>query len=137
LSSAVSRWRRVQKYREIVHAVVNDRRRVELLDQRQRHRCIKPRDRRGNGFVAQQLLQERFEIRQLLVVKARHLERRMRFQYEHVFERRFPAKKCRGLFGIKRLFKKNDAPIPLEARHEMLRPLIHKIPAQMGKNKDG
>ena len=112
---------------QLVHAIVDHQAGVQGRQQRQRHRRIKPDD----GVVGRRdLAHQRLQRGQLVVMKTGRLHRRTRLADGHVGRRGGQLEPAGALFPHG-LFDEYHMVELRQARQQLLRPLIDKIPAQM------
>jgi hypothetical protein len=113
---------------QFIHAVIDDRVRVHVCDERQRHRRVQPGDRadqRGQGRV-QQLAQDRH----LVVVETGRREGSLRLQHLHVYGG-LPRTKSRRAVDAHRLLDEQHVVIASEARDDLLGTLIDEVVTQV------
>ena len=127
--------RRVLERRQLVHAVVDDRARRQVAEQRQRHRRVEPDDVVVDPVVGQIAADQRLQRRQLIVVEAAGVDRRVR----RAAPRR-PGTASSLETGraarVHRLLDDDDVEVAREAREQVLRPLEDEFPAQMGEDDE-
>ena len=76
--------RRALERGELVHAVVDDRARIQSLQERQRHRRVEPHAIPVEAFTAHRIAHELAHDRELIVVEAGGADGRVRPQHAHV-----------------------------------------------------
>ncbi|HWO17468.1 MAG TPA: hypothetical protein VNO30_01790, partial [Kofleriaceae bacterium] len=111
--------RRIRERRQLVHAVVDDRARAELAQHRQRHRRVEPDDAVIEAPRAEVGSEQRLERRQLIVVEAARIDRRVRAQHLHT-RRRPAALQPGGAVGTDRFLDEGDRVMAREARQQVL-----------------
>ena len=117
--------RRILECGQFIHAVIHDQIRVQGRQQRQRHRRIEPHD----GIVGwRDLAQQGLQHGQLVVVKTGRLHGRAGLAHGHVRRRRGQFQGA-GPVVPDGLLDEDHAVELRQARQQLLRTLIHEIPA--------
>ena len=107
--------------------------RRQVGQQRQRHRGVEP-DQVVVDVLAREVVgEQRLQHRQLVVVKAAGIDRRVRAHDLHAGQRRRAVEKGRGI-GPDRLLDEDHAIVARQARQHVLRALKDEVPAQVGEN---
>ncbi|RYG68648.1 hypothetical protein EON77_15320 [bacterium] len=121
--------------REFVHAVVDDRRRRDVAGEGEHHGRVEPEYRRrreaGLDQQGEQIAQPRLPLRLAPPVRQARTDR----DHAVVGERVIFEIGQRMIAGDV-FFEEEDPPAGREAAHEMLRPLDHEVPTQVGEADD-
>ena len=127
--------RRVLERGQLVHAVVDDRARVQLAEQRQRHRRVEPDQVVVDQLVGEVAADHRLQRRELVVVEAAGLDRRVRAQHLDALARRRALEIGRAA-GVHRLLDEDDVVVAGEPRQQVLRTLEDELPAQVREDDE-
>ncbi len=127
--------RRALECRELVHAVVDDRARRELAEHRQRHRRVEPDEIVVDQVVGEVAGDHRLERRELVVVEAPVLDRRVRAQHLDSLARR-RALEIGGAARVHRLLDEDDVVVARQPRQQVLRPLEDELPTQVREDDE-
>ncbi len=134
---ALQQLRRCELERgQLVHAVVDERAGIEVLDERQRHGRVEPRQRLSEQARGQEVGDERLQRRHLVVVEPRRGHRRERREHLDTFGLANGLQPGHAL-REDGLLDEEDIELPGQPREQVLRPLEHEAPAQMGKHDQG
>jgi hypothetical protein len=125
--------RRMPEGGEFVHAVVHHALRRQLGGQRHGHGRVEPQPVVVDGVLAQVRREQGLQLRNVVVVKARRAAGEVRAQHRHALARRQPLQRGARRVGH-RLFHEEHRMALRDAREQLLRALVHEIPAQMGKD---
>ncbi len=124
--------RRMVEGGQLVHAVVDDGRGVDVAREAEHHRRVEPQDRPPAALKRQQAVQHvaqpRLPGRLVPPVGQARAERRDALLGKGVMLEVGPR-----MIAGDRLLEDEDPPILGEARHQVLRPLKHEVPPQVGK----
>jgi hypothetical protein len=127
--------RRVLESGQFVHAVVDDQGRIEVLQQRQRHRGVEPHH--WTFAFRHQVGQQALHGRQLVVVEAPGvLDRGMRAAHRDVRRDGRLLQVCLAL-AMHRFLDEQDIVVFRQARHQVLGALEDEVPAEVAKHDQG
>jgi hypothetical protein len=132
--ATAQRGRRAQEPRQLVHAVVDHERRLEVAADLLRHRRVEPEQRRAHALARQKPAHEL--ALDLLGARLAVLARQARREHAHARVDRGHVERRRGVVVERGLLDEEDAP-PLGASgHQMLRTLKDEVPAEMRQADD-